>query len=75
MISRNISKYIISCTTSIKSALSTLEKINEKCLVIVDEENILVGTLTDGDIRRYLIKEDNPDFSSPAEIICNRVHL
>ena len=72
MISRNISKYIISCKTSIKSALSTLEKINEKCLVIVDEENILVGTLTDGDIRRYLIKEDNPDFSSPAEIICNK---
>ncbi|GAB6076183.1 nucleotidyltransferase family protein [Desulfurobacterium crinifex] len=42
--------------TSIKEALKKLDKTAEKILLVVDEEKRLVGTLTDGDIRRYIIK-------------------
>jgi dTDP-glucose pyrophosphorylase len=50
-------KHLILSTTSIKDALIKLDKLaSEAILFIVDEKNILIGSLTDGDIRRGLIK-------------------
>jgi len=40
----------------IKEALKRLNDTAEKVLLVVDENNILLGTLTDGDIRRYILK-------------------
>lgn len=41
--------------TSIKQALKTLNKMGEKCLVIVDDNNHLLGTLSGGDIRKAIL--------------------
>jgi len=41
---------------SIKDALKKLDKTAEKTLLVVDENGHLLGTVTDGDIRRYIIK-------------------
>jgi len=46
----------INPTISIKDALKRLDDTAEKVLLVVDENNILLGTLTDGDIRRYILK-------------------
>ena len=56
---RNNDKYIISDTQSIKDALSALNEIGHSAqtLFVVDADNKMVGTLTDGDIRRSLIAE------------------
>ncbi len=43
-------------TAKILDAMIKLEKTGIKCLVVVDKNNILLGTITDGDIRRSLIK-------------------
>lgn len=53
----NNNKYIISDTFSIKDALSALNEIGHSAqtLFVVDSNNKMVGTLTDGDIRRSLI--------------------
>ena len=40
---------------SIKQAMKTLDKTAEKCLLVVDENNKLLGTLTDGDLRRAIL--------------------
>ena len=50
-------KYIIPQTASIKEALVALNQISteSQSLLVVNEEEKLVGTLTDGDIRRGLI--------------------
>ena len=40
---------------SIKDSLLILEKVKDKCLVIVDKKNKLLGTLNDGDLRRAII--------------------
>ena len=50
-------KYIISRTATIKDALIALNEITSdtQSLLVVDENLKLVGTLTDGDIRRGLI--------------------
>lgn len=42
---------------SIKSALKLLDTTSEKLLIIVDNKHRLLGTLTDGDIRRALLNE------------------
>ena len=49
----------------IKEAMELLEKTAEKVLLVVDNEQRLIGTLTDGDIRRYILKEQKLD--SPIE--------
>ena len=40
---------------TIKQAMKALEKTAEKCLLVVDENNKLLGTLTDGDLRRTIL--------------------
>ena len=54
---KNSDKYIISDKQSIKDALTALNEIGHSAqtLFVVDDEERMVGTLTDGDIRRSLI--------------------
>jgi len=55
------SKYLISNTASIKEALVALNNLSNEVLTlfVVDSNQIMQGTLTDGDIRRKLIKGYN----------------
>lgn len=51
------SKYIIEQTASIKEALIALDKLSNSVLTlfVINGDSVMVGTLTDGDIRRKLI--------------------
>ncbi len=40
---------------TIRQSMKVLEKTAEKCLLVVDENNKLLGTLTDGDLRRSIL--------------------
>jgi len=51
--------------TSIRNAMKKLSLSGEKCLVIVDENNILKGTLSDGDLRKAIL--NGSDISSSVE--------
>jgi len=53
----DFSKYLIHNTCSIKDALVALNSINSQVLTlfVVNGQNQMIGTLTDGDIRRKLI--------------------
>jgi len=42
---------------TIKEAMEALDKTAEKVLLVVDENQVLIGALTDGDIRRHILKE------------------
>lgn len=46
----------VSPTITIKQAMKKLDHTAEKCLLVVDEELKLLGTLTDGDLRRSILK-------------------
>ena len=51
------SKNIVTSNITIQQAIKTLEKTKIKCLIVVDKKNKkLVGSLTDGDIRRFILK-------------------
>jgi dTDP-glucose pyrophosphorylase len=41
---------------SVKEALKKLDKTAEKVLIVVDDDMRLLGTISDGDIRRHLLK-------------------
>ena len=47
---------LIRPNASIKDALKQLSQAGEKCLVVIDKNNKLLGTLSDGDIRKALLK-------------------
>jgi dTDP-glucose pyrophosphorylase/CBS domain-containing protein len=54
--SHNWKKILISEQSSIKDALSIIDKEAMKLALVVDVNQTLLGTVTDGDIRRALIK-------------------
>ena len=41
---------------TIRQAMKKLSRSGEKCLVITDEKNLLLGTLSDGDVRKAILK-------------------
>lgn len=45
----------IKINTTIKEAMKLLDKTAEKCLLVIDDNNKLLGTLTDGDLRRSIL--------------------
>ena len=65
-------KYIISENASVKDALIAIDGTTHKAqtLVVVDNNNKMVGTLTDGDIRRGLI--NGADLNTMVEVIMHR---
>jgi len=49
-------KLFIQPNSSIKEALRQLDKSGESCLIVVNNKTKLLGTLTDGDVRRVILK-------------------
>ena len=65
---KDINKFIISETTSIFEAASIIDQ-NSRQLVFVCRDGKLIASLSDGDIRRHIMK--NGDFSLPVSAIAN----
>lgn len=57
----NINELIISEEATIVDALKMLDKTGKRVLFVVDEENKLKASLTDGDIRRWILSSGNLD--------------
>ena len=47
---------LIKPNANIKNTLKQLSKTGEKCLVVVDNRNKILGTISDGDVRKALLK-------------------
>lgn len=59
MFNRKIEKSLISLDTTLWDALSAIESNKRKFLVCVDENNKVIGSIVDGDIRRSLLRNPN----------------
>lgn len=55
----NFKNIIISEKKNIRDAMKRISKSKIKTLLVVNKNNQLLGTITDGDIRRYISKKDN----------------
>jgi CBS domain-containing protein len=49
-------KDIISENSTINDSMKRVQQTARRCLVVANKDNILLGTLSDGDIRRALLK-------------------
>lgn len=67
---------------TIRQAMKKLSQTGLKCLVIIDEKNKLLGTLTDGDLRKAILKGvdistsiDNIYQSNPTVLLKNKFRI
>jgi len=65
-----MNELIIKSNISIKEALKQMGKGGERCLVVVDEKNGLLGTLSDGDLRKAILSGN--DISESIKKIYNK---
>ena len=65
-----INSLLIGQDSSIKQAMKRMSEVGEKELFIIDGENKLIGALSDGDIRRWILKEGS--LEEPVNRICNK---
>ena len=66
----NINNYIVSKDITIREALKILEKTSKNVYLQLIKNKKLIGTLTDGDVRRAMLKRAN--FSSKIEKYLNK---
>lgn len=70
--------YIISVDSTFKDALEKLNKLsNELTLFVIDNQNHLIGTITDGDIRRVIISGVNleENISNGLNRNCKKIYV
>jgi dTDP-glucose pyrophosphorylase/predicted transcriptional regulator len=77
----NWKKTILKCNDTLKTAIQVLDREALRIVMVVDEQNKLVGTVTDGDIRRAMIQHQGMDtllvtvmFKSPTTASVNDDH-
>jgi dTDP-glucose pyrophosphorylase len=63
-------KALLPSTASLQQAISCLDASSQQIAVVVSDDGLLIGTLTDGDIRRGLLRGLKLD--SPIEGVVNR---
>lgn len=67
-------KYLVSLTVknsaSVKEAMKQMDAVGLKILFVVDDAGKFIGTLTDGDFRRWILA--SKDFNDEVKKICNR---
>tara|TARA_Y100000031_G_C7959386_1_gene265228 strand:+ start:37 stop:408 length:372 start_codon:yes stop_codon:yes gene_type:complete len=66
---------LIKPTLNVKDALKQLNKVGGKCLVVVNKENKLLGTLSDGDVRRAIHKGKYPKNKINLQVHYIPIHL
>lgn len=67
---KDIQPFLIEMDTDIKHAMRQLEESAHKILFVVKDNSQLIGTLTDGDIRRWILREGN--LNDKISQVCNR---
>ncbi len=53
----DLAKYTVAATEPLSTALTRMSSVGNPWVVVVDDGGVLVGVLTDGDVRRWLLSE------------------
>jgi len=64
-------KYLISKTSPLKEAVTKIDKLSEKILFVVDEDLRLLGSVSEGDIRRYMLELNSLSFDTSIMDVAN----
>jgi len=66
----NIKEFLIPKTLSIKEAMRKLDISSRKVLFVTDDADVLFGSLTDGDIRRWILSGGS--LKNKVDDVCNK---
>jgi dTDP-glucose pyrophosphorylase len=66
----DVERFLLPQSRTIRQAMEQLEQTEEKIVFVVDETSRLVGSLTDGDIRRWILSDG--DLTSTVLPVCHR---
>lgn len=69
MLKDDVAPFLVPETHTILQAMERLEKTEEKIVFVIDSESRVVGSLTDGDIRRWILSDG--DLKAEVRRICN----
>ncbi len=70
-INRNVDAYKVSHGLTVLDTLKVISERDSKILFVVDHNDIVVGSITDGDIRRSIVND--PDvLNRPIQDVCNK---
>ena len=67
---KNLEPFLIDPDSSVINGMKQIDHNKEKVLFVVDKSNKLIGSITDGDIRRWILAGES--LNAPIEKICNR---
>ncbi|MGO8787561.1 MAG: sugar phosphate nucleotidyltransferase [Terriglobia bacterium] len=65
----SVKPFLVPQTNTIRQAMERLEKTEEKIVFVVDADSRLIGSLTDGDIRRWILSDG--DLKAQVLHVCN----
>ena len=65
----SVRSFLVPQDHTIRQAMERLEKTEEKIVFVVDTESHLIGSLTDGDIRRWILSDG--DLKAQVLQVCN----
>lgn len=71
IIERNVTPLRLNADASVADALRQLDANHQGFILCVDEYGVLAGVLTDGDVRRWLMRQNLVDLSQPVRGILN----
>jgi len=73
IIDRNLKKYVIFSEDPIIRGLEKMDQSKMRVIFVVNENGMLQGLVTDGDVRRWLMSQHySPDLNTPLITICNK---
>ena len=65
----NVKPFLVPQTFTIRQAMEQLEKTEEKIVFVVDEASRLIGSLTDGDVRRWILSDGDLNLSDAMAVL------
>lgn len=68
---RDVSEYVVIGDEPMSVALAKIEKNRRGCVIIVDQHGRLIGTMTDGDFRRWLVLRSEPTLEADCSEAAN----
>lgn len=71
-IEKRIRSYIIFSGESILDALKKINDNQSRIVFVVEDSGVLIGAVSDGDVRRWMTETSFPDLNSPIDSIMNR---
>ncbi|NJL35780.1 MAG: TIM barrel protein [Leptolyngbyaceae cyanobacterium SM1_4_3] len=72
LIDKNLTQYIVFADDSIINALQKISDNKSGIIFSITEAGVLEGVMTDGDFRRWLVKQSSIDLNQPVSRISNK---